>query len=185
MARQLSFLRKLRLEPSRIEHGGEVRLHRRKLSRPIDLRRSLHVVLRSARARGAWSLRRFQNDAIVRAVLRRFARRYAIRVYRFANVGNHLHLLLRSPSRLALQDFLRTFAGITARRVTGARKGRPVGRFWDFLAYSRIVRWGRDFRGVKAYVMRNELEGLGIAPARPRRKPAASRSPPLIPLREG
>jgi REP element-mobilizing transposase RayT len=166
MGRQRSVLRKLRLGPARTEHGGEIRRGLRKLERPIDLRRPLHVVLRSSRARGAWSLRAQTNERIVRWVMRRFARRYSVRIYEFANAGNHVHLLLRVKCREALQNFLRTFAGITARLVTGARKGWAVGRFWDWLAYSRIVHWGRDFRGVRAYVVQNEWEALGYLPRR-------------------
>jgi hypothetical protein len=115
-------------------------------------------------------------------MLRRFAKRYGIRVYGFANAGNHLHLVVRTYSRLALQDFLRTFAGVTARRLTGARKGRPVGRFWDLLAYSRIVAWGRDYLGVRAYIAINETEGAGLIP--PRRRASRgfkpSRAPPSL-----
>jgi hypothetical protein len=168
MGRQLSLIRRLGCEPVRIEHGGEVRLGLRKLERPLDLRRPLHVVLRSSRARGAWSLRGQRGARIVRYALRRFVRRFDLRVYEFANVGNHLHLLLRCKCRLALQNFLRAFAGVTARFITGARKGRPIGRFWDFLSYSRIVAWGRDFSGVRAYVIRNALEARGIVPYRVR-----------------
>jgi hypothetical protein len=78
-------------------------------------------------------------------------------IYEFANAGNHLHLLIRAKCRFALQDFLRAFAGVVARLITGARKGRPIGKFWDFLAYSRVVTWGRDFFGVRAYIVQNEL----------------------------
>ncbi len=161
MPRQLSLFRTLGCETPRVEHGGDVRLRRRKLTRPIDTRRPLHVVLRSTRARGAWSLRARTNDGVIRATLRRYARRYAVRIYEFANAGNHLHLLVRPTCRIGLQNFLRVFAGVSARLVTGARKGRPVGRFWDFLAYSRIVQWGRDFFGVRTYVKENELEPRG------------------------
>src|SRR6266487_2591621 len=136
MARQLSFLHQLRCDPPRTEHGGEIRAGRRKIARPIDTRRALHVVMRSSRAQGAWSLRRREAAQIIQRMLRRFSKRYGIRVYEFANAGNHVHLLLRTRCRLALQTFLRAFAGLTARLITGAEKGRPVGRFWDFLSYS-------------------------------------------------
>src|SRR5262249_40360358 len=141
---------------------GETRLGRRKLARPIDVRRPLHVVLRSSRARGGWGLRTRRNERLVSGTLRRFATRYRIRVYEVANVDNHVHILLRTPSRRELQDFLRTFAGVTARLVTKANKNRPVGRFWDFLSYSRVVAWGRDFRGIRTYVVENRLEALGL-----------------------
>ena len=168
MDRQLSFFRKLGCEPRRTEHGGEIRLGRRKLERPIDLRRPMHVVLRASRARGDWSLRGQRGARIVRHTLRRFARRYDLTLYQFANAANHLHILLRCKCRLALQNFLRAFAGVTARLITGAQKGRAVGRFWDFLSYSRVVAWGRDFRAVRAYVIHNELETIGVIPYRPR-----------------
>jgi REP element-mobilizing transposase RayT len=105
---------------------------------------------------------------MVRDALRRYSRRYGIRVYEFANAGNHLHLLVRAKCRLALQNFLRVFAGIVARRVTGARRGLRVGPFWDMLAYSRVMSWGRDFFGVRAYVVQNELEALRLVPYRAR-----------------
>ena len=101
---------------------------------------------------------------MVQKILRRFALRYGIRVYEFANAGNHLHLLVRAKCRLALQNFLRVFAGLVARRVTGANKSKPVGGFWDMLAYSRVMSWGRDFFGVRAYLVQNELETLRLVP---------------------
>jgi hypothetical protein len=85
--------------------------------------------------------------------------RFGVRVYDFANVGSHLHLLVRARRREAFQGFLRSFAGIVARRVTGARRGQPAGPFFSGLAWSRVVSWGRDYIGVRHYVFRNEIEG--------------------------
>jgi REP element-mobilizing transposase RayT len=152
-----------------LEHGGDVRTGKRKVARPIDTKKPLHVVLRSARARRAWSMLRPDFAPRIRRKVASLARRYDVRVYRYANVGNHLHLLARVRSRRALQTFLRVFAGVTARLVTGAKRGRPVGRFWDRLAYTRIVSWGREFRAVGAYVRQNEAEALGLRPYTPRR----------------
>ena len=67
------------------------------------------------------------------------ARRFEIRIYDFANVGSHLHLVLRARSREAFQGFLRSFAGIVARRVIGAERGRRTGRFFDGLAWTRVI----------------------------------------------
>src|SRR5882672_7466900 len=148
------FAADVQAELSRTEHGGAVRRHRRKLERPVSVRRPMHVVLTSHRARGPWSLRKHERD--VRAALRAMARRFGIRVYDFANVGTHLHLLVRARRRDEFQAFLRSFAGVVARRVTGARRGRPLdgGRFWSTLAWSRVVTWGRDFAGVRHYIFR-------------------------------
>ncbi len=141
----------------RTEHGGAVRRGRRKLERPISVRRPMHVVLTSHRARGPWSLHK--HERAVRDALRAMAQRFGIRIYDFANVGSHLHLLVRARRRESFQGFLRSFAGIVARRVTGARRGRPSGRFFGGIAWSRVVAWGRDYLGVRHYVFRNEIEG--------------------------
>src|SRR5262252_4098119 len=156
---QLSlFSTSVRAELNRTEHGGAVRRGRRKLERPISVRRPMHVVLKSERARGAWSMRK--HERAIREALRACVSRSGVRVYEFANVGSHLHLLVRARRRGAFQRFLRTFAGIVARVVTGARRGQPLqgGPFWSTLAWSRVVAWGRDFWGVRHYVFRNRIE---------------------------
>jgi REP element-mobilizing transposase RayT len=165
----------------RSEYGGSLAPGRRKMARPIATRRPMHLVLCSTRAKGPWSLRRRDTDARIRSAMRALAQRSGIRVYQFANAGTHLHLLVRTKRRDQLQTFLRAFAGITARLATGARKGRPAGRFWDLIAYSRILHWGREFIAVRAYLIRNELEACGLIPYRARaRRSRGPRSPPSI-----
>ncbi len=179
---QLSlFDRPVQIELARTQHGGDVRRGRRKLERPVSTRRPMHVVLTSHRARGPWSLRK--HDRAVREALRRMARRFDVRIYDFANVGSHLHLVLRARRREAFQGFLRSFSGIVARRVTGARRARPSGPFFDGLAWSRVVRWGRDYWGLRHYVFRNQIEGdqgprIRHAYEHGPRPRAAPRSPP-------
>jgi REP element-mobilizing transposase RayT len=145
-------------ELARTQHGGERRGHR-KVERPVSTRRPMHVTLHSQVARGAWSLRRHQRG--VSSALRACARRSGVTVYDFANVGSHLHLLLRAKRRDDFQRFLRSFAGIVARQVTGARRGRPLsgGHFWSSLAWSRVVTWGRDYESVRQYILLNRIEG--------------------------
>jgi len=145
-------------ELRRVEHGGDFRRGRRKLERPVSARRPMHVVLHSQRARGGWSMRRYHTK--IREALRACVDRSGVRIYEFANVGSHLHLLVRARRREDFQRFLRTFAGIVARIVTGARRGLPLrgGPFWSALAWSRVVAWGRDYWGVRHYIFRNRIE---------------------------
>src|SRR5262249_33152263 len=121
----------MRAELRRTEHGGDASRGRRKVERPVSTRRPIHVVLTSHRARGPWSRRR--HARAVWDAPRHMARRFGIRVYDFANVGSHLHLVVRTRRREAFQGFLRSFAGIVARRVTGARRARPSGPFFTGL----------------------------------------------------
>lgn len=159
-------------------HGGALAVGKRKTKRPFDPKQALHVVLRSSQAKGVHSLLHPRNCNHIQRWMERSKERWGIRVYRYANVGNHLHLLIQAPSRVAWQGFIREFSGGVAMIVTGARKGEPVlgGRspkdsgmalgacrgFWDGLVFTRIVAFGRDFVGVARYVAQNLWEGAGV-----------------------
>jgi REP element-mobilizing transposase RayT len=158
-ARQLSFLPKTELS-----HGGDTRDGKRKIRRPFDPKRAMHITLRSHRARGEWSMLKPRNKAWVIQVLDSASEKYHVRVHRFANVGNHIHLLISARTRKEFQGFLRVLAGQIAFVITDAKKGAPAkgGRFWDKLAYSRVVQGGRDFVNVSRYISKNIWESLGI-----------------------
>jgi REP element-mobilizing transposase RayT len=158
------------IDPSRTEHGGSLANGRRKTARPIATKRPMHIVMRSSKARGKLSLLSPGHAANVSQLIKQTAAKFHIRVYRFANSGNHLHLLISGSRRKDLQDFLRTAAALIARSMTGATKGKPFGRFWDLLAYSRVVEWGKAFTNVTKYLEQNTLEALGFIPYRKRGK---------------
>ena len=123
----------------------------------------MHVVLRSSRARGPWSLRRKSNEAAVAEEIEKAARRFEIKIYETATVGSHVHLLVRARRREALQNFLRVIGGRIAQRVTGARKGHPCpGGFWDEIVYSRVLTGGSDFHNVARYIRQNLFETKGL-----------------------
>ncbi len=146
-----------------LEHGGSTRPKKRKTLRPLDPKRSVHLVMRATQAQGPWSMLKPASQLYIRHLLTRLSRRYGIRVYKFANVGNHLHLLIKAPSRKAFQAFLRHFAGSIALRITRAVKGNGLKkRFWDALAYTRVVNWGREFRAVSNYLVLNLFESVGL-----------------------
>jgi hypothetical protein len=157
-----------------LARGGEA-TRGRKTRRPFDRRQALHVVLRSSKARGELSMLHPRHCNPIRALVARLKARWGVSVYRYANVGNHLHLLIRARSRAQWQGFIRELAGGVAMLVTGARKGSPLSRsrapglpesarrgFWDHLVFTRIVSWGRDFRGVADYLCRNLWEAAGV-----------------------
>ncbi|MCC7443129.1 MAG: transposase [Bdellovibrionales bacterium] len=152
---------------ARPTHGGDESIGRRKTRRPLDPHRPVHVTLRSERARGRLSLLAPRVRFTVKALALRAAARHEVRVLRFVNVGNHLHLLVKARSRESFQNFLRQTAGQVAQAVTGARKGAAAGssgqrRFWDALAYSRVVRSPREEVGLQKYFLKNLAETLGL-----------------------
>ncbi len=148
--------------PHPTQHGGSLAHKKRKNARPISVRRSMHVVLRSTRARGSWSLGSRDHRLEIDVMVKKFAKRYSVKVYRYANVGNHVHFLLKVRKRENLSNFLRVLTQAVAFLVTGTRKGNPIGKFWDALAFSRIVDWGDDWENMLVYLEKNQLEGAGF-----------------------
>src|ERR1051325_5110955 len=104
--------------------GSFIKGHAR-AERPISTRRSMHLVLRSSLAVGERSF--LSRGLGVERLVRRVGRMHGVRVYRFANRGNHLHLIVRPRSRQAFHGFLRTITGLIARIFFAAERGFPAG----------------------------------------------------------
>jgi REP element-mobilizing transposase RayT len=153
------------------EFGGSLVKGNPREARPIAVKRPMHLVMRSSSATGEFSLLRPVRSRKIEAAVLRLAQHSGVRVYRFANSGNHLHLVILPRSRQAFQAFLRAATGLIARITLGVERGRALGKkFWDARPFTRIIEWGREFRTVAAYVARNKLEALGFIPYQPRKQ---------------
>lgn len=141
-------------------HGGSHAVGKRKTARVIVTKSPMHVVLKSSRARGEWNFHRFGEEIEESAY--KIAKRFRVRIRLYQNVGNHLHLVAQAASRREFQNFLRVLPQAIAFLVTKTRKGTPIGKFWDTLAFTRVIHWGRDWFGMKAYVFRNRVEAAGV-----------------------
>lgn len=47
-------------------------------------------------------------------------------------------------------------------QLSATSAGGSARKFWDGLAYSRVVHWGRDLLGLRHYLTKNAFEGEGI-----------------------
>ena len=144
---------------SKTAFGGSLSKGKRKQARPICVKRSIHIVLRAPCAKGAWDLLRTENARLLHRLLKKYSARFDVRVYQFANVSNHCHFLVKAKTQGGFRNFLRTFAGQLAQQITGAKPGRPLAKpFWEFIAFTRIVEWGRAFAHAKNYLYKNILQ---------------------------
>lgn len=131
-------------------------------SRPLSTEHSMHLVLRSELARGEWSMRHRRHHKKVDQIVRSQARRWGLKIYEYANVGNHLHILLKVSSRKNYSGFIRAISGLIARTVSQSQRGQRLGqRFWQHKPFSRVVLWGKAFMQVKKYIKMNAQEALG------------------------
>jgi hypothetical protein len=149
---------------SRKTHGGahangnSRTAGKRKEFRPLDARRSLHLILKSDQAKGKYGLLVPRNQIFIAKTLEAKAKKFAVTIQSQANVGNHIHLKLRFRSKAQFQNFLRSITTLIARFVTGARKGKPFGRFWSGLAYTRVVTSAKEDLQLGGYIEANRIE---------------------------
>lgn len=161
-------------------HGGTLNAGKRKVSRPIATKRPMHVVLKSSKAHGSHSLH--SQSRWLETLLRKVSSQFGVRVFRYSNNGNHLHLVVQAKTRKGFQSFLIAFSGVVAQKIMGSYKGVPQkARFWDHIPFTRIVEWGRDFQNAIAYTDQNYLEERGLLSYRPRPNVKASTGPPPTP----
>lgn len=163
-AAQLELLKK-----EKLAFGGDLMTTRkgRQGSRPLTTRNSMHLVLRSTKAKGSWSFARPHNQKKIDQIVRKFSQKYGVRILSLANVGNHLHFHLQLTNLHTYKPFIRAVTAAIAIGVTGFSrwKKRPASEktFWDRRPFTRVIADGRRaFLAVRDYVRINQLEGFGF-----------------------
>ncbi|MCB0392621.1 MAG: transposase [Bdellovibrionales bacterium] len=144
------------------EHGGSLK-NPQKRKRPLGLRTTTHIVLRSTKAKKKWSFKKFETQ--IQSIITNFSKKYHIQVLSSANVGNHIHLHLKLPNRKSYCSFIRAISSAIMMKVTGYNRWhKPPNdfQFWDRRPFSRIVSTWTEFLNLKKYIQVNMWEGLGV-----------------------
>jgi REP element-mobilizing transposase RayT len=142
----------------RTTHGGIDSKGQRKEYRPLSGRKWIHLTLKSEKAKGPWSFLTPKNQQIIREILKEKAKKWGVQITDFANVGNHLHIKLRFKYREGFQNFLRSITSLIARKITKARRGVKTGKFWQGLAFTRVLTSGFEELQLKGYFTANRKE---------------------------
>ena len=169
--------------------GAHLKKSHAKKARPIAIKKTMHLTLRSSKAKGKYSLR-LNKDRInrIEKVVRSQAQKFGVEIFRYANVGNHLHLLIKPNYRLGFIYFLRAISGIISRIALGAERGQSKlkakialgaksgtakliekNQFWDQRPWTRILFTWTEFKNVKKYVEQNFNEAAGFIIYKPRK----------------
>lgn len=190
MAKQICLFKKPTLS-----YGGTLLNSRegRQHGRPIDTKNSMHLVLKSSKAKNEYSFRRPIHAQKIKTIIKTFSNKYGILVHSYANVGNHLHLHLKISNRNTYAPFIRAVTASIAMWVSGKNrwnKNSLEGKFWDFRPFTRVVVGYQAFLNLSDYVKINQLEGLGNTRDQARRilewdanRGHRKRSPQPIPCR--
>jgi hypothetical protein len=68
------------LKPESKSHGGELRKKRKgRGARPISAKESMHLVLRSSKAKGDWSFKRKENEKKISSIIAKFSKKFCAR----------------------------------------------------------------------------------------------------------
>lgn len=139
----------------RTTHGGTNTKGRRKEFRPLSSQKTIHLVLKSDKAKGHYSFLTAKNKPMIEKILKEKAQKFGVKLAEHANVGNHLHIKLRIQSRTGFQKFLKSITCLIARKVTGAKKGQKFGPFWQGLAFTRVLTSAFEELQLRGYIEAN------------------------------
>ena len=171
-------------EASPVFGGSLLKQSHAKSKRPMSTKRPIHLVLKSKMATGSRSMLSPRHESKVRDIIRRHALRCGLRVYHYANGGNHLHLVVRIHSRELFKRFLRVISGLIARAVLQAEKSsgqlKSGETFWQARPFTRIASWGRDYLRLSKYMLLNNLEAIGFITHQPRGRGATTQRVEII-----
>jgi REP element-mobilizing transposase RayT len=141
---------KLFKENYKTEFGGTLLNGKRKSMRPLNPKLPVHLVLRTDTTQSGTLL---QWQTLIKSQIKKWSHRFNITICERAIVGNHIHLLLKLPSRENYNNFARALAGALSAKTKLKWTSRP---------FTRIVKQGKDFQNVTAYVIQNQLEAWRI-----------------------
>ena len=115
------------------------------------------------------------NKVKVEKLVGKISQRFHVKIVRFANVGNHLHLVVKLPlrgagSRKQYAKWIRLLTSRLAFEIGGSKKGEPFKdengnrtKFWDAIPFSRVIHGRRGWATIDRYVLKNEFQAQGFA----------------------
>src|SRR5262245_29325177 len=136
-SQQLEFQNSEFIKPKDSFGGSELKGNPRK-PRPLDSKLPILLTLRARKS----VLRLPKTFGVVQQIVDRTAKKYGIKVYKDANVGNHIHMVIQLNTWLWTR-FIRELTGRIAQVIKDMGLAIDNG-FWLYRPHTRIVRgWKR------------------------------------------
>jgi hypothetical protein len=154
-----------RLKRDPLAYGSNLRNTRKGRSRPrpLSTKFSMHLILRSSKAKGSWKFTTPANERRINAIISRFAHKHGVTITNFANVHNHLHIHAELQSAQGYKRFIRAVTSAITMAVTGVSRHRPHagagrGKFWDLRPFSRLCTTVAARTRLNRYINLNKAE---------------------------
>ncbi len=153
---------KLSIVQTKTFYGGTLRY--RKLLRTIEDKKALHLILSCGLNRQGFSLRTYVS--LINAYILKFSSLFQVKIYKLSVNSNHIHILLKVRDRDAFKRFIRSVSASIA--VSIKAQYDYEGPFWQDRPFTRVVTWGREYSGIKEYILLNFKEAVGFVAYKPR-----------------
>ena len=179
MKSQTSFLKSTGVHA--LSHGGSLRNQRKgRGQRPLSCKESLHIVFKLDRRRlRSKSLRAHKPFALSQAILKRYAKKFFIKIEQVSIQGDHIHALVRTSQRSFFHHFFRVTSGQIAQQFqkqgllvsatykksvtdTPGKSATKRKKLWIYRPFSRVVKGFKAYKIVRNYIQLNEQEARGI-----------------------
>ena len=130
-----------------------------KTKRPLDSKMPIHLVFKANKS----VLRLPKTFAKVTTLLNQRAQKYGVKIYSQANVGNHIHLVVRMTNRKLWNGFIRDFSSSLSHELRTLGILAKAHKLWKHRPFTRVVQgWKRAYKSLLEYVNLNQLEALGL-----------------------
>lgn len=129
-----------------------------KTKRPLDSKKPIHLIFKANRS----VLRLPKTFSRVESLLEQKAKKYGVKIYKKANVGNHIHLVVRMTNRKLWNGFIRDFTSRLAHELRSLGIVAKKQKLWKHRPFTRIVQgWQKAYKSVLDYIYLNQLEADG------------------------
>ncbi|WP_413292556.1 transposase [Bdellovibrio sp. HCB185ZH] len=144
-------------------HGGTLRRSSKgRGARPLSSKDPIHLVFKINKAAVRSGLRSPRSFNLLRVLLKKYSRKFFVRVEQFSIQTDHIHLLVRGSRRSSMQSFLRVVAGQFAQCLTDTFHQKNEGeKVWKHRPFSRVIKGYKPYRIVRDYIQLNEAEAWG------------------------
>ncbi|QLY25075.1 transposase [Bdellovibrio sp. KM01] len=144
-------------------YGGNLRKSSKgRGARPLSSTDPIHLVFKVNKGAVRAGLRSPRTFNLLQALLRKYSRKFFVRVEQVSIQTDHIHLLVRGGRRSAMQIFLRVVAGQFAQCLTDTFSQKHEGeKVWKHRPFSRVIKGYKPYRIVRDYIQLNELEATG------------------------
>ena len=153
------------------QHGGELRKKRRgRKARPLSTKDPIHLVFKADRTKLKKGFRSPLGFHICNSVIKKYAKRFFVKIDQLSVNGDHIHLIVRLSKRSFGQYFFRVVAGQIAQQFkNNAFWVTDTPSPWKHRPFTRVIRGWKAYNTARNYVILNEKEARGLIPYRKER----------------